>query len=152
MKITMSKIKNTLDRIESRLDNVEEKIGELKSTHRNYSKWITESEKRMSRASMSCPITVLCLVAQLYPTLCDPMDTRPPVPHHLLELAQTHVHWVSDAIQSSHPPLSPSHPAFNLYQHQGLLALHIMWPKFWSFSLSISPSNEYSQLISFRTD
>ena len=106
----------------------------------------------MNRASKSCAITMLCLVAQLYLTLCDPMDTRPPVSHHLLELAQTHVYWVSDSIQSSLPLLSPSPPAFNLSQHQGLLALHIMWPKNWSFNLSISSSNEYSWLISFRID
>ena len=63
--------------------------------------------------------------------------------------------WVSDAIQPSHPLSSPSPPAFNLSQHQGLfheLALHIRWPKYWSFSFSISPSNEYSGLISVRID
>ena len=78
-----------------------------------------------------------------------------PVPHHLLELAQTHVHWFGDAIQPSHPLSPPSPPAFNLSQHQGLsneLALHIRWPKYWSFSFSICPSNEYSGLISFRMD
>ena len=62
-------------------------------------------------------------VAQSCPTLCDPMDcSRPgfPVLHQLPELTQTHVHWVSDAIQPSHPLSSPSPPAFNLSQHQGL--------------------------------
>jgi len=62
-------------------------------------------------------------VAQLYPTLCDPMDCSTPgfpVHHQLLELAQTHVHRVGDAIQPSHPLSSPSPPAFNLSQHQGL--------------------------------
>ena len=57
------------------------------------------------------------------PTLCDPMDCSTPgfpVLHHLTELAQTHVHWVGDAIQPSHPLSSPSPPAFNLSQHQGL--------------------------------
>ena len=57
------------------------------------------------------------------PTLCDPMDCSTPglhVHHQLPELAQTHVHWVGDAIQLSHPPSSPSSPAFNLSQHQGL--------------------------------
>ena len=56
-------------------------------------------------------------------SLCDPMDCSTPgfpVLHHLPELAQTHVHWVSDAIQPSHPLLSPSSPAFSLSQHQGL--------------------------------
>ena len=57
-------------------------------------------------------------------TLCDPMDCGMhsfPFLHHLLEFAQTHVHWVGDAIQPSHPLLSPSPPALNLSQHQGLL-------------------------------
>ena len=75
--------------------------------------------------------------------------------HQLLELAQTHVHRVGDAIQPSHPLSSPSPPALNLSQHQGLLnesVLHIRGPKYWSFSFSIRPSNEYSGLISFRMD
>ena len=75
-----------------------------------------------------------------------------PVLHSLLEFAQTHVHWVGDAIQPSHPLSSPS-PALSLFQHQGIsseLVLHIRWPKHWSFSFRISPSNEYSGLISFR--
>ena len=62
-------------------------------------------------------------VAQLCPTLCDPMDYSTsgfPVHHQFLELAQTHVHRVSDAIQPSHPLPSPSPPAFSLSQHQGL--------------------------------
>ena len=79
-----------------------------------------------------------------------------PVLDYLLELAQTHVHSVSDAIQPSHPLLSPSPPAFSLSQYQGLisneLARHIRWPKYWSFSFSISPFSEYSGLISFRID
>ena len=64
-----------------------------------------------------------CSVAQLCPAICDPMDcSTPGIPEHhqLLELAQTHVHQVSDAIQPSHPLLSPFPPAFNLSQHQGL--------------------------------
>ena len=62
-------------------------------------------------------------VTQSCPTLCNPMDCSTPglpVYHQLLELAQTHVHWVSDAIQLSHPLSSPSPPAFNLSQHQCL--------------------------------
>ena len=61
---------------------------------------------------------------------------------------------ISDAIQPSHPLSSPSPPAFNLSQHQGLFkwVLYIKWPKYWNFSFSISPSNEYLGLISFRTD
>ena len=144
-----------------------------------------------------------------------------PVHHQLLESTQTHVHQVDDAIQSSHPLSSPSPPALNLSQHQGLFqwvsslhqvakvlecqlqhqsfqwtprtdllqdglvgppcsrrdpqessptpqfktkasilwhqglfneSVHIRWPKYWSFSFSISPSNEYSGLISLRID
>ena len=74
-----------------------------------------------------------------------------PVLPHLPELAQTHVHWVGDAIQPSHPLSSPSPPAFNLSQYHESV-LHIRWPKYWSFSFHISPSNEYSGLISFRID
>ena len=93
-------------------------------------------------------------VAQSCPTLCDPMDcSTPGLPVHrqLLEFTQTHVHRVSDASQPSHPLSSPSPPAFNLSQHQGLFnesVLHIRWPKYRSFNFSISPSNEYSGLIS----
>ena len=78
-----------------------------------------------------------------------------PVHHQLLEFTQTHVHWVSEAIQSSHPLSSPSPPAFNLSQHQGLykwVSSSHGWPKYWSFSFNISPSSEYSGLISFRLD
>ena len=77
-----------------------------------------------------------------------------PVHHQLLEFTQTHVHWVGDAIQPSHLLSSPS-PAISLSQHQGVFSesiLCIRWPKYWSFSFSISPSSEYSGLISFRMD
>ena len=95
-------------------------------------------------------------VAQLCPTLCDPMNRSMPglpVHHQLPESTQPHVHWVSDAIQPSHPLSSTFPPALNLHQHQGLFQLlssSIRWPKYWSFS--ISSSNEYSGLISFRID
>ena len=78
-----------------------------------------------------------------------------PVHHQLPELAQTHVHWVGDAIQPSHPLSFPSPPAFNLSQHLGLFqwvnSLHQV-AKVWSFSFSISLSNEYSGLIFFKID
>ena len=64
-----------------------------------------------------------CSVTQSCPTLCDPMDCSTPgfpIHHQLPELTQTHVHPVGDAIQPSHPLSSPSPPAFNLSQHQGL--------------------------------
>ena len=76
-----------------------------------------------------------------------------PVYHQLLELAQIHVHRVRDTIQPSHPLSSPSPPAFNLSQvFSNESVLHIRWPKYWSFSFSISPSNEQSGLVSFRID
>ena len=97
-------------------------------------------------------------VAQSCLTLCDPMDCSMPgfpVHNQLPEFTQTHVHWISDVIQPSHPLSSPSPPAFNLSQHQVFSnesVLHIRWPEYWSFSFSISPSNECSELISFRID
>ena len=95
--------------------------------------------------------------AQSCPTLCDPMDCSMLgflVHHQLLELTQTHVHQVGDAIQPSHLLLSPS-PTFNLSQirvFSNESVLRTRWPKYQSFSFSISPSNEYSGLISFRID
>ena len=92
------------------------------------------------------------------PTPCDPMEYSTPgfpVHHQLLELAQTHVHRVSDVIQPSHPLSSPSPPAPNPSQHQGFsneFALHFRCPKYWSFSFSISLYNVYAELISFRID
>ena len=100
-----------------------------------------------------------CSVTQSCRTTCNPMDCSTPgflVLHHLPELAQTHVHWVGDAIQPSHPLPSPCPPAFSLSQHPSIMvfssesALCIRWSKDWSFSFSISPSTEYSGLISFR--
>ena len=78
-----------------------------------------------------------------------------PVHHQLPEFTQTHVHRLGDAIQPSHPLSSPSPPALNLSQNRVFLnksVLCIRWPQDWSFSFSISPSNEYSGLISFRMD
>ena len=76
-----------------------------------------------------------------------------PVHHQLSELAQTHVHRVSDAIQPSHPLSSPLllpsiFPSTRVFYSESVLC--IRWPMFWSFSFSISPSYEYSGLISFR--
>ena len=100
-----------------------------------------------------------CSVAKLCPILCNLMDCSTPgfpVLHYLQEFAQTHIHWVSDATQPSQPLSSASPLAFSLSQHQSLffneLALCIRWPKSWSFSFHISPSNECSGLISFRID
>ena len=80
---------------------------------------------------------------------------RPPCPSPTPRPTQTHVQRVGDAIRPSHPLSSPSPPALNLSHHQGFSnesVLHIRWPKYWSFSFNISPSNEHSGLISFRMD
>ena len=103
-------------------------------------------------------IPCCCSVTQSCPTLCDPMDCSMlgfPVLHHLQELAQTHVHSVSDAIQPSHPLSFPSllpsiFPSIRVFSNES--ALHIRWPKYWSFKFNISLSNEYLGLISFRMD
>ena len=96
-------------------------------------------------------------VAQSCPTLCDPMDCSTPglpVHHHVPEFTQTHVHRVRDAIQPSHPRLSPS-PAFNLSQHEGLLqwvsSSHQV-SKVLEFQLQHQSFQQYSGLISFRID
>ena len=78
-----------------------------------------------------------------------------PVYYQLPDLTQTHVHRVSNAIQPSHPLSSPSpppsiFPSIRVFSNESVLLLR--WPKYWSFSYSISPSNEYSGLISFRMD
>ena len=74
-----------------------------------------------------------------------------PILHYLLELAQTRVHWVGDAISTYHP-VAPFSFSFSLSQHQGLFQRVIRWLKYWSFGFSICPPNEYSRLISFRMD
>ena len=75
-----------------------------------------------------------------------------PVHHQLMDLAQVHVHWVADAIQPSHLLLSPSPPSvfISIWIFSNESVLCIGWPKYWSFSFSISPFNEYSGLICFR--
>ena len=101
----------------------------------------------------------LSSVAQPCLTLCDLMGCSTPglsVQHQLLEFTHTHVYWVGDAIQPSHPLLSPS-LAFNLAHHQGLFQVSgsvfsIRWPKYWRVSFSMSPSNDASKTISFRMD
>ena len=96
-------------------------------------------------------------VTQLCLTLCNPMDCSTPglsVTYHLLKFAQVHVHFIVNAIQPSHP-LMPSSSALNLFQHQWLFQwvswLHQMTPKILEFvSASISPSHEYSGLLSLK--
>ena len=97
-----------------------------------------------------------CSVPKSCPVFCNPVDCSTPgssVLHHLPEFAQTHVHWVSDAIQPSHPLcplllLTSIFPSLRVFSYES--ALCIMWPKYWSFS--VSPSNEHSEFISFRID
>ena len=96
-------------------------------------------------------------VAQSYSTLCNPMNRSTPglpVHHQLREFTQTHVHWVSDAIQLSHPLLSPSLPTLNLSQHQGLfqwVSSSHQVAKVLEFQLH-HQSFQYSGLISFSMD
>ena len=106
------------------------------------------SDKKWEQATLFFLDSVQSLSRVL---LYEPMDYWTPgfsVHHQLPELTQIHIHRVSDAIQPPHPLSSPSPPAFNLSQHQGLF--HIRWPQYWSFRFNISPSNGYSGLISFR--
>ena len=97
-------------------------------------------------------------VAQLYPTLGNPMHCSMPgfpVLHYFLELAQTHAHWIRDTIQPSHLLFSFLHvPSIfsSIRVFSNKLALHIRWSNYWSFSFSIGPSKEYSGLIFFRND
>ena len=100
----------------------------------------------------------LSSVTESCPTLCNPMDCSTPglpVHHQLPGFTQTHVHWVSDAIQDlilCHPLLLPPSifPSIRVFSNESVL--HIRWPKYWSFNFSISPYNEYSGLISFSVD
>ena len=97
-------------------------------------------------------------VVQSCPTLCNPMNRSTPslpVHHQLPESTQTHVHRVGDVIQPSHPLSSllllPSiFPSIRVFSNES--ALHIRWPKYWSFSFNISPSNQHPGLVSFRMD
>ena len=97
-------------------------------------------------------------VAQLCPTLCDPMNRSTPglpVHHQLPEFTKTHVHRVRDAIQPSHPLsspflLPPIPPSIRLFSNESTFCMR--WPKYWSFSFSIIPSKEIPGLITFRMD
>ena len=100
----------------------------------------------------------LSSVSQLCPTLCDPMNSSMPglpVHHQLLQLSQTHVHWVGDAIQRSHPLSSPSSPAFNLSHYQGVFqwvrSSHQV-AKLLELQLQHQPFQWIFRLLSFRMD
>ena len=118
---------------------------------------VTESLCCMSEINTTLWSTIChcCSDCQSCLTLCDPMSCSVsgfPVLCYLPEFDQTHVHWVNDAIQPSHPlsPLSPPlfiFPSIRVFSNK--LVLRIRWPKYWSFSFSISLSREYSGLVSF---
>ena len=116
----------------------------------------TTNKAKVGEFSFSTSDTFSSVQSQFCLTVCGPMDCSIPgfpVHHQLPELAQTHVHWVGDAIQPSHPCcpflfLPSIFPSIRVFSNES--ALPIRWPKYWSFSFSISPSNEYSGLISFR--
>ena len=111
--------------------------------------WHLRDNKSFSSVQFSCSV----MSNSLWPH--ESQHARPPCPSQTLELTKTHVHRVGDAIQPSHALSSPSPPAPNPSQHQGLFnesTLCIRWPKYWSFSFNISPSNEHPRLISFRMD
>ena len=110
---------------------------------------------------MFCLLILLvscCFVTIWHLTLCYPMNSSKPgflVLHYLLKFAQTHIHWVGDAIQSYHPLLPPSPPALSLSQPQGIyqrVSSSHQRPKYWRFNFSISPSSGYSGSISFMID
>ena len=107
-----------------------------------------------------CLLLLLLLLFshQVVPALRDPMYCSMPdlpVSHHLLELAQVHVHCIGDNIQSSHL-LMPSSPLPSIFPRirdfSSELSVCIRWPKYWSFSFRVSPSSEYSGLISLQID
>ena len=97
-------------------------------------------------------------VTQSCPTLCNPMNHSTPgflVHHQFPESTQTHVHWVGDAIQPSHPLsspllLPPIPPSIRVFSNESTLCMR--WPKYWSFSIGISTSKEHPRLVSFRMD
>ena len=126
------------------------------NTHTSHPPWIFRGYKRnvfFPRRKINVQFSS---VTQSCPTLCDPMNCSTPVlpvHHQLLEFTQTHIHRVGDAIQPSHPLLSPSPPAPNPSQHRVFSkgsTLLMRWPKYWSFTFSIILSKEHPRLISFR--
>ena len=110
------------------------------------------------RSSAFPPISTLVVQSLRRVWVCSPVDSctsGSSVFHCRPEFAQIHVHWVSDAIQPSHPLSSPSPlpsiiPSIRVFTNESVP--RIRWSKYWSFSFSVSPSNKYSGLISFRTD
>ena len=131
------------------------KFGKLSSGHRSGK---CQFSFQSQRKAMSKNVQVqFSSVTQSCPTLCNPMDCSTPgflFLHQLLKLAQTQVHQVSDAIQPSHPlsspsPLASNFPSIRVFSNESVLP--IRWTKYWSFSCSISPSNEYSGLMIYSS-
>ena len=116
-----------------------------------HSHFFFSSKPSNFRMLCCCSVTTSC------PTLCNTMNCSTSgshLLHYFPEFAQTHVHWVDDVSQSAHHLSPASPPSLNLSQYQvfsSQSALCIRWTKHWSFSFSISPSNECSRLIFFRT-
>ena len=133
----------------------------LLRSQRRVHTWCETDAERLGRTLTMFPAkssVQFSSIALSRPTLCNPMDcSKPgfPVHHHLLKLSQSHVHWVGDAIEPSHPLSSPLllpsvFPSIRVFSNESIL--YIRWPKYWNFSFSISPSNEYLGQISFRID
>ena len=135
-----------------------------------FSCWkVTSTTSFVNCLLVSFPINLLCLIDDLCIcvccsvthsclTLCNFMDCSIagfPVHHQVLELAQIHVHRVGDAIQPSHPSAGPFSFCLQSFPESGSFPMSRLFasaPKYWAFTFSISPSNEYSGLISFRVD
>ena len=121
------------------------------------STYCVSCRERQGRSEQAKSILPVSSVTQSCPTLCNPMNRSMqglPVHHQLLEFIQTHVHRIGDAIHLILcrpllllPPISP---IIRVFSNES--TLHMRWPKYWSFSFSISPSNEHPGLISFRMD
>ena len=127
-------------------------VRELKSLH------ATRTKKKKANAPGSAHSLGCCSVVQSCLTLCKPMDCSTPefpVLHHLPEFTQIRVSRVGDVIQPTHlcHPLfllAPITPSIRVFSNES--TLHMRWPKYWSLSFSISPSNKHPGLISFRMD
>ena len=120
--------------------------------------WNLKTKQMNKQKTNREQISGCCLVVQSCPTLCNPMDCSTPalpVPHHLLELAQVHVHCISNGVQHLilwHPLffLLSMFPSIRNFSNESFA--RIRWPKYWSFHFSINPSSEHSGFISLKID
>ena len=129
----LNKVSNNRTQCAINNNNKDKKSNKTSWSSRVHARKVKSKEGRHMTNSISS-------VAQLCLTLCDPMDCSMPgfpVHHQLLEPGQTHVHWIGDAIQPSHPLSSPFPPVFTLAQHQGLFQL-------------VSSSNQVAKLLEFQ--